>query len=175
MGIDPKAEQPARDLLEHAIRGEFGQFAGVIEGIGEERFLEASSLCLRVAGYIAIDACAWRWPTDADVREIARHVAAMDAGFSLTEQDVYEYLARVVLRFEPLVAVFTGTEKAATLPFFATGALLVAYRGSDRHWWEYLDVIEKALEDAAPIAEETVPAVLLLARRAQALKAARAD
>ena len=61
------------------------------------------------------------------------------------------------------------------VPFFATAALLVAYRGDGRHWWEYLDVIEKALEDAAPIAEETVPAVLLLARRAQALKAARPD
>src|ERR1700689_5230222 len=106
MGIDPKAEVPARDLLEHAIRGELGQFAGVIEGIGEERFLEASSLCLRVAGYIAIDACAWRWPADAELLQIARHAAAVDAGFALPEEDAYDSRARVFLRFEPLVAVF---------------------------------------------------------------------
>jgi hypothetical protein len=34
MGIDPKVEEPTRDLLGHAIRGEWEQFANVAEDIG---------------------------------------------------------------------------------------------------------------------------------------------
>jgi hypothetical protein len=54
MRIDPKLEKPTRDLLGHAIRSEWDEFAGVIEDIGEVRFLECLGLCLRIAGYIAI-------------------------------------------------------------------------------------------------------------------------
>jgi hypothetical protein len=170
MGIDPKVEKPARELLGHAIRGEFDQFAGVIEAIGEQRFLEAGSLCLRIAGYIAIDACAWQWPSDADAREIAREISGLDAEFELAEQQVYDFLARSVLRFEPVLAVFPDPEVAGTVPFFATAAMLIAYRRDRPYWWDYLDVIEKALEDAAPLPEETVPAMILLARRNRALR-----
>jgi hypothetical protein len=140
----------ARDLLGHAIRGEFDQFGDVVEAIGEQSFLEAGSLCLRIAGYVAIGACAWQWPTDADVREIAQAISALDNEFDLTEQDAHDYLSRAVLRFEPILDVFPDPERAGTIPFFATAALLIAYRREGRHWWEYLDVIEKALEDAAP-------------------------
>jgi hypothetical protein len=57
-----------------------------------------------------------------------------------------------------------------TVPFFATAAMPVAYRRNRPHWWEYLEVIEKALEDVAPLTEEAVPALILLARRNRALK-----
>jgi hypothetical protein len=171
MRIDPKVEEPTRDLLGHAIRGEFDEFASLIEAIGEQRFLEAGSLCLRIAGYVAIDVCAWQWPTEADLREIARRMAAMDAKFELDESDVYAYLARAVLAFEPLLDVFPDKGKAATVPFFTTATLLVAYRPDGEHWWEYLDVIEQALEAAAPLPETVVPALLLLSRRNRALKA----
>jgi hypothetical protein len=171
MPIDPKVEESARDLLGHAIRGEFDESANVIEAVGEQRFLEAGSLCLRIAGYIAIDVCAWQWPTDADLREIAQRMAGMDAEFELDESDVYDYLTRAALGFEPLLEVFPDKEKAATVPFFATATLLVAYRPDDQHWWEYLDEIEQALETAAPLPEKVVPALLLLSRRNRALKA----
>jgi hypothetical protein len=170
MGIDPKVEEPTRELLGHAIRGELDQFADLIEAIGGQRFLEAGSLCLRIAGYIAIDACAWQWPTRGDIREIAKEIAAMDSPFELSEQEVYDYVNRAVLGFEPLLDVFPAMEKAGTVPFFATAAMLVAYRRNRPHWWEYLEAIEKALEDVAPLTEEAVPALILLARRTRALK-----
>jgi hypothetical protein len=100
----------ARDLPGHAIRGEFDQFGDVVEAIGEQSFLEAGSLCLRIAGYVAIDACAWQWPTDADVREIAQAISALDNEFDLTEQDAHDYLSRAVLRFEPFLDVFPDPE-----------------------------------------------------------------
>jgi hypothetical protein len=172
MQIDPKVEEAARDLLGHAIRGEFAEFAAVIEAIGAPRFLEADSLCLRVAGYAAIDACGHQWPTDTELHGLARRMAGLeDKGYELAEADAYGYLTWVVLGFRPLLDVFPDQAKAATVPFFATAALLVACRPGDRHWWEYLDLIEQALETAAPLPETIVPAVLLLSRRSRALSA----
>jgi hypothetical protein len=173
MQIDPKVEEAARDLLGHAIRGEFAEFAAVIETIGERRFLEADSLCLRVSGYVAIDACGHQWPADAELHGLARRMAGLqDKGYELAEADAYAYLAWVVLGFRPLLDVFPDQAKAATVPFFATAALLVACRPDGVHWWEYLDLIEQALEAAAPLPETIVPAVLLLSRRSRALSAA---
>jgi hypothetical protein len=118
---------------------------------------------------VAVDACAWRWPSDADVRQIAQEISALDNEFDLAEQDAHDYLARAALRFGPILDVFPDPERAGAIPFFTTAALLIAYRREGRHWWEYLDVIEKALEDAAPLTEEAVPAVIFLARKSRAL------
>jgi hypothetical protein len=53
--------------------------------------------------------------------------------------------------------------------------MLVGYRRECPHWSDYLDVIEKALEDVVPLAEAAVPAMIFLARRARALKETRAN
>ena len=169
MGIEPKVEEPARDLLGHAIRGEWNDFANVAEDIGEQRLLECLSLCLRIAGYIVIDISGRTWPTAADVHEIAQRMAATDLGFDLTEDDAHAYLARAVLGFEPLIEVFPDREKLATVPVFTTAALLVSYRRHGTDWWDYLSTIENALETAAPLPDDVVPAVLLLSRRKRAL------
>lgn len=39
MGIEPKVEEPTRDLLGHAIRSEWDDFANVAEDIGEQYLL----------------------------------------------------------------------------------------------------------------------------------------
>jgi hypothetical protein len=169
MGIEPKAEEPTRDLLGHAIRGEWQDFANVAEDIGETRLLECLSLCLRIAGYIAIDISGRTWPTTADVREIAHRMAATDLGFDLSEAEAHAYLNRAVLDFEPLTEVFPDREKLAAVPIFTTAALLVSYRKHGTDWWDYLDQIENALETAAPLSEDVVPALLLLSRRKRAL------
>jgi hypothetical protein len=72
---------------------------------------------------------------------------------------------------EPLFDVFPDKGKAVMVPVLITAALLVIYRAEPRHWWEYLDVIERAIENAAPLQEDDFPAVLLLPRRARALRA----
>lgn len=174
MRIDPKIEKPTRALLGHAIRGEWDEFTGVIEDAGEERFLECLSLCLRIAGYIAIDVCGGTWPSDADLRELGQRMAAVDLDLGLTEADVYNYLARSALGFEPLADVFPDKEQVGGVPVFATAALLVSYRRHGTDWWDYLEQIERALEEAAALSEDAFPAALLLSRRNYALKSREA-
>ena len=169
MSIEPRVEEPTRDLLGHAIRGEREGFANVAEDIGDQRLAECLSLCGRISGYIAIDISGHTWPSVADVREIARRMAAADHAFDLTEDDAHAYLARAVLGFEPLIEVFPDRTKLASVPIFTTAALLVSYRRHGTDWWDYLDQIEKALETAAPLPDDVVPALLLLSRRKRAL------
>jgi hypothetical protein len=170
MPIDPKVEKPARALLGHAIRGEWDAYATVIEEGGEERFLECLSLCLRVAGYIAIDISGHRWPSDAELREIAQRAAASELELGLTEPAVHDYLARCALGFEPLAEVFPDAQQAGSVPVFTAAALLVSYRRRWTDWWDYLEQIERGLEEAALLSENAFPAALLLSRRKHALE-----
>jgi hypothetical protein len=170
MSIDPDVEGPTRDLFGHVIRGESQQVAKLVQSLGEQRFAQCLSLCLRIAGYIAIDVSGYQWPASADLREIAQRMVAVDSGFKLAESDVYDYLSRAALGFEPLTDVFPDNEQAASVPLLATATLLVAYRPGSKHWWEYLDVIEGALEEAAPLSRAAFPAALLLSRRARILE-----
>lgn len=164
MSIDPKVEEATRDLLGHAIRGEWDGFARVAEDIGDTRFLECLSLCLRICGYIAIDVSGRAWPTAADVREIARRMAGAGLDFDLGEEDAHAFLARAALGFEPLAEVFPDREKLISVPVFTTAALLVSYRRHGSDWWTYLDAVEDALEKAGPLSEDVLPALLLLSR-----------
>jgi len=148
--IEPKVEEATRDLLGHAIRGEWDDFANVAEDVGDARFLECLSLCLRISGYIAIDVSGRAWPTVADIQEIARRMSAVELDFNLSEEDAYSFLARAALGFEPLAAVFPDREKLISVPIFTTAALLVSYRRHGSDWWNYLDAVEDALEKATP-------------------------
>ena len=176
MGIRTEVEKPTRDLLGHTIRGEWSDLVSVIAGIGEERYTECLALCLQVAGYIAIDVVGHEWPTNARLLEIGHLIAGMeDMEYDLQEADVYDLLARCALGFEPLVEVFPDKEKVGHVTISTAASLLVAYRPGGIHWWEYLDLIEQALETAAPLGEAVVPALLLLTRRQRALQAREAQ
>jgi hypothetical protein len=168
--IDPRTEKPSRDMIEHAIRGELDELAAMMTGLGPERLAECLGLCVTVSGYVAIDVSGHRWPPAADLRRIAELMADVDLDFQLSEQDAYDFLSRAVLGFEPLFDVFPDKGKAVMVPVLVTAALLASYRCEPRHWWEYLDAIERAIENAAPLGEEDFPAVLLLSRRSRALR-----
>jgi hypothetical protein len=171
MQINPEVEQPTRTLLGYAISGHLDKIVSFAQVIGEQRVLDCLNLLVQVAGYVAIDACSWQWPTEADLREIAQHTAALEnLDYELSATDVYDFLARNALGFELLVAAFPDPRKAATVPILATAALLVVYGAKAGQWTDYLDVIERSLAEALPLHEETVPALLLLARRHRALK-----
>ena len=172
MGIDPEVEKPTRKMLDHVVHGELEQAGRAFEAVGDqERQLECIALCVSVAGYIAIDVCGNQWPTDASLRTIAKDTAETAKGtttgrpLGLTEAEIYKYLARSALGFEPLDQVFPPVGEALTLPILITARLLLTFRPSDKHWWEYLDVIEDAIEKAATIDLSVLPAMMLRSRR----------
>lgn len=164
MVIEPQTEEQTRTLIGHAVRGELDEFEHLLAETSPERLTDCLVLCLRVAGYVAIDVSGHAWPTDANQHEIAQRMAAVDLDFNLEETDAYDFLSKAVLGFRPLFDVFPDKQKAIVVPLLTTAALLASYRPGGRHWWEYLDIIEQALEQAAPLPKETVPAVLLWSR-----------
>jgi hypothetical protein len=173
MVIDPDDEQATRDLLGHAISGDEQRFARSLQAIGDERYLHCLSLCIRVAGYIVVDACSWQWPSKAELIKIAQRITGMDdLDFGVSEADTYAFLSRSAIGFEPLSDVFADRGQLGSIPLFTTAALLSAYCPDGRRWQEYLTVIERSLDLVAPLPEETVPALVLTARRHRALKGA---
>ena len=88
--IDPKVEEPARQMLGHAIRGELAELAAAIRAGGSERYQQVLGLFLVTAAYIAVDVSG-RSPTDSDLRKITRAVAQHENSTPLTEVDVREY------------------------------------------------------------------------------------
>jgi len=70
--------------------------------------------CLFASAYIAIDVSE-RWPTEADLREIAKSAAESATGLDITEQEIFEYLSRVALGSEQLDDIFS-VDGIATVP-----------------------------------------------------------
>ena len=167
MLVDPKVEEPMRAMIGHVIRQEFDDLENEIRKIGNDIYLSAMMLCVRVAGYIAVDV-AGRWPIDADVREIARYTAESARGFELNQDDVHEFLGRVVLGGERLPDVIPSAEAGVLLPLQVASTPLLAFRPEDKHWWEYLDVIENALDAAEQADLSLLPALVLRSQRINA-------
>jgi hypothetical protein len=163
MGIDRKVEQTTRTMLGHAMRHELDDLAALMRTAGNETLLRTLPLCLLVSAYIAIDVSD-RWPTDADLREIAKHASESETELDISEQEIYEYLSRVALGSEKLDDVFSD-EGIVPIPLYATANLLLTFRPRDEHWWEYLDQIWEAAETAERTSLTVLPALMLRARR----------
>ncbi len=163
MGINRKVEQATRTMLGHAIRHELDELAAVMRTVGNETFVGSIPLCLFASAYIAIDVCE-RWPTDADVREIAKNAAESVTRLDISEQEIYEYLSRVALGSEKLDDVFS-TEGIATLPLYTTANLLLTFCPDEKDWWEYVDQIWDAAEAAERTSLTLLPALMLRAHK----------
>jgi hypothetical protein len=166
--IDPEVEEPTRDMLGHAIRGELPDLASLILILGGEQYRHVLELCLTVAAYIAVDVSG-RWPTDADVREIAGLVAARETEVKLSQADVYDYLSGAALGFKPLPEALGDDASAATLPLLVTGSMMFTFRPRDQKWWQYLDQILSAYETAQGLAPSVLPALQVRVRMREAV------
>jgi hypothetical protein len=156
--IDPEVEEPTRNMLGHAIRGELQDLAALIQSVGGERYNQVLGLCLTAAAYVAVDVSG-RWPTDADVREIARLTAERGTEIKVDQADVYDYLSGAVLGFRPLPEAFGDDVAAATLPLMITGSMVFMFRPDGQKWWDYLDQIWSAYETAETVDMSVLPAL----------------
>lgn len=164
--IDPKIEKPTRDLLGHAIRGELDEMGQQVYAIGDDRYLECIALCIAVTAYVAIDVCRMQWPGEADLREIARHAADNSTDYDLDTSAVLAFLSRVVFGPDKLDQVFPDLAVSTTLPVLTTAQILLSFRPREKHWWEYLDMIEGSMEQAAALDPAVLPALMFRVRSA---------
>lgn len=148
MRIDVKAEETARALMGHAIRGELDVFQEKTTGIDEGELRAALVLAVTVSAYVAVDVCGGQKPSDADLRKLAENVTRLEKHVTLSENETYAFLASCCFGGQPVDSVF-APDDAIRLPFVIAGGLLAAYRNDGQEWWKYLDDIEAAIE-AAP-------------------------
>jgi hypothetical protein len=168
--IDPKVEKAAREMLELAIRGNLQELPNQIESIGGGVYRQVISLCVVAAAYIAVDATG-RWPTDADLRQIARNGVRGETRLHLNEDEIYRYLSGAALGFKPLAEALGSDAAAATMPVVITGSMLFTFRPRGMEWWEYLDQIWNATLTAENLDETVLPATQIRVHRTQLLKA----
>jgi hypothetical protein len=163
MVIDPKIEQPARQMLGLAIRHELDDLAALIRTVGDKTFLAAIDLCVFAAGYVAIDVCE-RWPTDADLRELARRAEQSVTRLDVSKEQIYEFMSRVALGNEKLDDVF-DVQGTGLVPLYTTANLLLKFGPREKEWWEYLDQIWTAVEATAHLGPAELPALMLRIRK----------
>lgn len=168
--IDPAVEGHTRTMLGHAIRGELDDLATQVHAIGDETYGKVIAMCLPAAAYIAVDVSG-HWPADTDLRRIAANAARAEPRLDLKEDDIYNYLSKAALGYQPLEDALGSLEAAAALPVLITGSMLVTFCPREKEWWEYLDQIWHATLEAENLEEPVMPAVQIRAHRAQILKA----
>ena len=161
--IDPKVEEPTREMLGYAVRGELQDLASLIQSVGNERYKQTLGLCLIAAAYVAVDVSG-RWPTDADVREIARLVSERGTEVKVNQADVYDYLSGAALGFQSLPEALGDDVAAVTLPVLITGSILFTFRPKGQQWWDYLDQIWGAYETAETVDVSVLPALQVRTR-----------
>lgn len=159
--FDRKVEDRTRDMLGHAMRGEVDKIPPILQSMDIEQIHESVNLCILVSGYIAIDICRSNWPDDAFIRRIAENAVKAENELNFDVEQVYNFLSRVALRFEPVDKVFADTGDVVLAPILITGSLLLTFSPKGKNQWEWLDEIEAATEVAASMSPSVYPAVVL--------------
>lgn len=157
MPIDPKTEKAFRDLLDHALHNRLDDVARGIAEAGPETYEHAAALAVQVAAYIVINA-AERYPSAADLKKTASIAAESKTNLPIAEDDIHAFLSRMVFGTENGLAVFQGNEDAPLIPLYATANLILSFTPKGTKMWNYLDVIESAIEAAEQARADTLPA-----------------
>lgn len=165
--IPRDVEDAIRDLLGHAARGESQEFSDLLSSLPVEHITMGIALCQFAVGYAAIDVVGREWPNEDNLRAIAKHAITSDNArkAGLTEQQVYDFVARASLLFEPLEKVFPDGMQMTTLPFYITVFVLIGFHPKGMKWWTWLDRLEEMYELAANGDLDVTPAFMLRARR----------
>jgi hypothetical protein len=165
--IPAETERHFRDALGHAARAEIKELDDLLDSLADEEAASCIALCAAAAGYAAIDVCGREWPNESNLRGIAHDTTTSDNARKLgfTEEEVYDFVARVSLRFEPINEVFPDAQRMAVLPFYITAHLLISFHQAEEKWWDFLDRIEAMFEISETADLDLTPALMLRARR----------
>jgi hypothetical protein len=164
--IDAKVEKALREAMGHVAHAEADQIEPSLAVLDEAERTEALGLAIMVACYAVVDACGTKWPTDASVRRIAEDLATTGTTAQQLQLDAEElntYLSRSVLGGLAPEEVIADAVMATCMPVIVAQRAAVVYRPTDKHWWEYLDQIESAIEVTWALDATVLPAAVMRA------------
>jgi len=159
MGMGPKTEETFRELLDRALHNRLDDVASLIATVGPQAYETAAALAIQVTGHVVIDT-AERWPTEADLREIARLSATAITGLLVTEDMIGDCLSRVVFGSESVMDVFAGNQDAPVIPLFTLANVILSFTPKGLHWSDYLDRIETGIEAAGSVPDDVLPSMV---------------
>lgn len=164
--INTKVEQALRDAMGHVAHAEADQIEPTLAALDDDGRAEALGLCVAIACYVAIDVCE-RWPNDADVRQLAEDIATTGTTaeqLHLNSKEIYAYLSRTAFGLEPVEDVISDEATATRMMVIVAQRAVLIYRpDKEKGWWEYLDVIEAAIDAASDLNPAVIPAAVLRA------------
>jgi hypothetical protein len=164
--VNAKVEKALREAMGHVAHAEADQIEPALAVLDGAERTEALGLGIMVACYVVVDACGTQWPDDANVRQIAEDLATTGTTAERLRLDakmIYEYLSRTVLGSDSLEDVIPDEPMFTRLPVIVAQRAAVVYRPKDKHWWEYLDQIESAIEIASALDATVLPAAVMRA------------
>jgi hypothetical protein len=164
--MNAKVEKALRDAMGHVAHAEPDQIEAPLADLTDAERTEALALAILIACYVVVDACGSQWPDDGDVRRFARSLATIGTTaerLKLDEGQIYAYLSRTVLGTDSIEDVIPDEPMFTRLPVIVAQRAAVVYRPKDKHWWDYLDQIEAAIEIASALDATVLPAAVMRA------------
>jgi hypothetical protein len=164
--INAKVEKALREAMAHVAHAEADQIEQSLAVLDQAERTEALGLAVMVAGYVLVDACGTRWPTDASARRIAQGLATVGTTarqLQLDAEEIYQYLSRSVLGGLAPEDVIPDKARATYMAVTVAQRASVVYSPKEMDWWVYLDRIESAIEVTWALDATVLPAAVMRA------------
>lgn len=163
--INPKAERALREAMGHVAHAEDDQVEPSLADLDDDERAEALGLSVAITCYVGLDVCE-TWPSDADLRRLAKGLAAPGTTAErphLEADEIYAYLSRTVFGMEPVGDVIPDETNATRLMVIVAQRAIAVYCPKEMSNWEYLDVIEAAIDTASELDPAVIPAAVMRA------------
>lgn len=164
--INAKVERALREAMGHVAHAEVDQIEPSLAVLDEHELFEALGLAAAITCYVALDVSKGRWPNDASVRRMAADLAATGSTaerLHLDAEEIYAYLSRTVFGMESIGDVIPDGGKATNLMVIVAQRAAVVYSPKEMSTWDYLDVVEEAIDIASELNPAVIPAAVMRA------------
>jgi hypothetical protein len=145
MNIDARVESMVREGLAAAITRNSRRLLSAIGAFPDGASLaQGVRLAAAIGLYVFYDQ--YRNPSESDIDDIAREVAATEQWANVRTEEVVSYIKM----FDDRIAFneFFSMPRFVVLSYVVTGCLISFFHGPNEEWWDYLDRAEEVIEMA---------------------------
>lgn len=171
MPIDDRLSDQFRVMLQFAIQNRLEDFIDGIQKTGAQRYESILALAIQVTGHVVVET-AGRYPNDADLERIAELSAKARTNLPITEDEIHDYLSKVVFGQERVLSISEDTGKASVLPMLSLANIMISFLPKGIDQWQWLDAIEASIDAVDNLNDAVLPtAVFVFGRMRAALRA----